>query len=240
MAVYQVMSFTDMVNMVITETGRDEMTFSEDGGTGEIPRALQAATLKMHGLDFFYKDIQTAQVVFDSSAYIQTLDVTTLPRYRNISYIRKWDPTLQTYQLNPTLLPPLFNSVGAINTQQSLGMLQVIDIDDIFDDYGTEKMDICYQAGSTLFIKCSNAISYALAGWYAYPVVDISNHAANYNSWIANEYPFALIYDASSKIYAGTGQQDQSRKFDSPDGQGGLVQGEISRILMNNVHLGGR
>ena len=235
MPIYQVMSFSDLVAQVVIETSRPDMTFIEAGGTGEIPRALQAATLKMHGLDFFSKDILSAQAIFNAAAYIQTLDTTTLARYRQIAYIRKWDPTLADSQLNP-----LLSTSSSANPSDALALLQIIDIDDIFDDYGSEKVNVCYQAGYTIWIKSSTSLAYAQMGWYAYPNVDISNSGANFTSWIANTYPYALIYDASSKIYSGTGQQDQSRKFDSPEGQGGLVQGEIMRILRDNIRLGGR
>lgn len=240
------MNLSQLSAAVVIETKRPDFdTFS--GGDGTIQQKIAAATLFLHGMDFFLKDICETKVVFDAAGYIQQLDSTEIPRFRRMYYARKWDPTLQIYQQNPTILPPLFNSVGAVNPTQSLAFFEIIDADKIFDNYHykQERADVAYQAGDTLTFKSSSSFAQMLFGYYQYPNVDTSSEGKNFSSWIARDHPFAIIYHAASSIFAQIGKQETSRKYDagaSPVqvGQPGLVQQEINKILLNEVTVQGR
>lgn len=227
------MLFSELVNNVYTETGRSDLV-------DETASAVIASTLKMHGLEFFFKDITSAKVVFDVPAYIESLDTAALPRYRSLSYLRKWDPTFNAYQQNPLVLPPAqSNSLGGIvNPNLALAFLKIITPDDIFDGYGAEKVDVCYQLGACLYIKSSTTLSQMMVGWYQWPLA-IANDA-KYFSWIANEYPYAIIYDAASAILQKIGQTDAARKYDMPPDPrtgftGGLVWSHINNLKMANI-----
>lgn len=222
---------TDLVNKVYIETNRPDLT-------AETLQAVLSSTLKMHGLDYFRKDIKTAQVQFDSTAYLQTLDTDALARFKAISYIRKWGPEANSYALNPNSLPPMYGySNGSVfGWNQTVDYLAAIEPDDIFDDYGAEKRDVYYQAGSTLMMKSSTSLLNLLVGWYAYP--DIQEET--YNSWIAKEYPYAIIYDAASAILQKTGMQEVARKYDSTDTSNpGLVASHMFELIKNNVLVRG-
>ena len=240
------MNLAQLSAAVVIETKRPDMdTFS--GGDGTIQQKIVAATLFLHGMDFFLKDIAETLVVFDQAAYLQTLDCTEIPMFRRMYYARKWDPTLQTYQQNPTILPPLFNSVGAVNPTQSLAFFKIIDADHIFDNYNykQERTDVAYQTGDTLSFKSSSSFAQMLFGYYKFPNTDTSGTGQNFSSWIARDHPFAIIYHATSSIFAMIGKQESSRKYDSPaspvqNGQPGLVQQEINKILLNEVTVQGR
>lgn len=241
------MDFPTIVSKVVLETNREDMGFSVDGGDDRIPNAVMASTLYLHCLDYFYKDIKEAQVIFDTAAYIQVLDLSTLPKYRNIAYFRKNDPTLSSYQQNPTILPPLFNNAGfivGIETKESF--LEPTSVTDILDDYGMEKLDIMYQAGNNLKMKSSTSLQYGLVGWYAYPNIqaDAPTKTSYYDSWIAREQPQAIIFHASSAIFSSIGKQEQARKYDAPAAPpmnpGGLATQQIDLLMRMNVTLQGR
>lgn len=226
------MNLAELQAAVYTETNRPDMV-------AETLQAVLASTLRMHCLDFFYKDIATAQIVFDESQYIQVMDVTDLPRYRSICYMRKNDPSLAAFQQNPSILPPLTSSIAGLSLSVllSMGFLQVLTPDNILDNYGAEKVDVCYQAGATLFFRSSTALKYVLAGWYAYPDLQ----AVTFNSWIARELPYCIVYDAASALFQKMGQNEASRKYDSPTADGGgLVQQQIRILLINNIVAQGR
>jgi hypothetical protein len=222
------MTFNDIVNQVIVDTARPDMGPSVAGGTytggvfpgggdDRIPMRVASATLALHSFEgnFFYKDIVTSLVKFETTAFIQTLDVAALPRYRSLSYIRKWDPTLAAYQQNPLLIPPLYDSNGYLVSPTTLGLLEVLtNPNDIFDDYHAEKVDVCYQVGNTIMIKSGSSINQALIGYYAYPNLDWSR--GNYDSWIAREYGQAVVDTAVSFIFSAIGKQEQARKYDDP------------------------
>lgn len=250
-------TFNDLINMVIVETARPDMGLLTAGGSGEIPQQVAASVLKMHGLDFFFKDILTAQLKFDNTnGYIQTIDTAQLPRFKAFDYVRKNDPSLAASQLDPTVLPPLFDTLNGqpFPTMLVTKPITILDTDDLFDDYEVEKQDVAYLVGTTFFIKSSTPLNYVLLGWYGWPVLDygnVGNLAADgvtpnpcpkFSSWIANEYPFAIIYDAASAILQKVGMTDASRKYDAGNllEPQGLVWSHVSSLIKNNVSARGR
>lgn len=232
------MNFSDLVTKVVNDTNRPDMDSSQ-GGDGQIQDKIINSTLYLHTLDYFYKDIQKTQIVFDAPAYIQQLETQVFPRYRALAYARKDDPTMAVYQQNPSILPPLFNSFGAVNFAQSMPMFKEIKPDKIFDIYGyeSERLDVMYQAGDLINFKSSSNFQFLLFAYYAFPNVDISNDGANFDSWIARDFPFAIIYHAASAIFSSTGKQEVARKYDGP---GGHVPTWINNLLISNISMTGR
>lgn len=232
------MKYSELVNAVYVETARSDLV-------DETSNAVLSSTLKMHGLDFFYKDITSFKVVFDSAAYIQQLDIASCPRYRSLKYARKWDPTFNAYQLTPTALPPLQNnSLGVpINPNLALKFFEIIEPDDILDDFNTEKTDVAYQIGNSLNFKSSTSFSQMMFGYYQWPNVVADDNL--FSSWIANEYPWAIIFDAASACLQKIGMQDAARKYDMPPDPrtgftGGLVWSHIQNLRNSNITAVGR
>lgn len=219
------MNFTELCSEVYTATNRPDMV-------QQTKSAVLAATLQMHGTDFYFKDIKTAQVVFDTAGYLQTLDTDTLTRFRSIAYIRRYDPSLYANQINPNagLLPNL----TGVSVDPRLPFFDILTPDDIFDGFSLEKVNVAYQVGNTIMIKSGESFQFALMGWYAHPMLGSSsdNYAA-YSSWIATEYPWTIIYAAASIIFQQIGQQETSRKFDHP--QNGLIAAHLSALRMSNI-----
>lgn len=234
------MNLQQLQTAVYTETNRPDLI-------SQTIQAIFAATLALHGAEFFFKDICTAQVVFDNPTdFIQTLDTTTMPGYRRIVFLRKDNPNLyQGYEVNGNPLPPLYTfaegRVFGINSGRRF--INWISPDNILDGYETEKVDVGYQAGSTLMIKSSTPLQYALVGWLRWPNLDISNNGALFKSWIADEFPYAIVYKAASALLQKIGMTDAARKYDStpdprvPTDKGGLVQEQMLMILANNLTL---
>jgi hypothetical protein len=177
------MDFPTLVAEVVKDTNRPDMS-SLQGGDGQIEQKVASSTLYLHSMDYFLKDILEASVIFDQAAFIQTLDTTEFPRFRSLAYARKDDPTLSSFQQNPSILPPLFNSSGAVNMQQSMAMFELITADSIFDElrYGSEKLDVMYQAGDVVNFKSSSSFKQLRFGWYAFPNVDTSANGVNFKS----------------------------------------------------------
>ena len=153
----------------------------------ETKLSVKAATLKAHQLDFFYKDLYEVGVQFSTSDYIQALEYRTIsPLYRSLKYIRKTDASGT---------PGEFLSV--ITPAMSL------------DRYGNQREDICYGAGEVIQIKSSTMLQFILFGCYRNP--DISESA--YNSWIAIDHPYAIVYEAAATVYKQIGQDEQAAVF---------------------------
>lgn len=225
-------ALADLINAVYVETNRVDLV-------AETLQAVLSSTLKMHGMEFFYKDIATAQVVFDAPGFLQTLDTQTMPFFRSINAFRKDNPSLyQTWEQNPTILPPLSQSIDGslIPMGQARAFLKFISIDDILDEFGAEKSDVCYQAGSTIMIRSSTSLQFGLVTWYAWPNLDMANANAGYSSWIAQEYPYAIIFDAASSVLQKIGMTDAARKYDNVDPKNpGLVWSHVNALLLANI-----
>lgn len=218
------MTFDEMVQQVIIDTNRPDMTYTTAGGSGEIPQAVQFATHLMHTKQgrYFPQDFRESVVNFDTPAFAQTLDVSAaFDRFRGLNYIRKLGDG-SFMQTNP-LLPPLPGYYRT--TARNAAFLAIVDAVQFFDEvYGLEQQDICWRAGDTVNLKSSTNLSQVKVGWFQFPDINV----ATFTSWIARDYPFAIIYAAESKIFNSIGQQDSSRKMDGP---GGLCATSESALL---------
>jgi hypothetical protein len=232
-------NFTTLCNSVYTETARPDLV-------AETQSAVIAATLTMHSLEFFNRDIQSALLVFDSAAYIQTIDTTVLPRFRKMSYIRKWDPTYYNLETNPataSILPPINSAAGVLNTNLALAFMTIVAVDDVMDQYNDEKPDVAYQVGDTFMMKSSTKFQQANIGWYSYPNTDLANIGSGcpaYSSWIANEFPYAIIYHAAGSVLQKTGENESAAAYIKPGNQntgdpGGLIAQQISMLRNSTV-----
>lgn len=175
------MNFSELCSEVYTLTGRPDRV-------AETESAVKSATLKAHQSDFFYKDLYETGVVFDTSAYTQSLDYRSLlPRFRAMKYLRKWDNVGQVAGKSLTLIPPEL----------------------IMDRYQVEKDDVYYLAGAFVQIKSSTQEQYYLLGCYLNP--DITK--ATYSSWIALDHPYVIIYDAAATVFKAVGKDEEAAAF---------------------------
>jgi len=176
-------SFADLVSDVKIMTNRPDLD-------NEIKLAVKAATLKAHQSDFYPKDLFETAIQWTPIDYFQSLDYRTLvPRWRSLKYIRKYDPT---------------------NTTTPSGKIFTIaQPENILDQYQLNRDDICYLAGASIEIRSSTQDAYMLLGCYIFP--DITE--ATYDSWIALDHPYAIEFEAASKIFKTTGDDAQSTQM---------------------------
>lgn len=170
----------------------------------ETLSAIKSATLKAHQCDFFYKDIFETGVAFATSDYIQQLDYRTLlPLWRANKYFRKYD--------NSTGTPGKF--------------LTLIQPELVLDRYQVEKDDIYYLAGAYMNVKSSTQEQYFLYGCYLNP--DITQ--AGFNSWIAKDHPFAIVFDAAATVFKAIGKDDEAAAYRN------MVGEQIAMIRGSNI-----
>lgn len=176
------MTLAELIAEVYTITGRPDLV-------AETSSAVRKATLKMHTVDFFYRDLQETILAFSTAAYKQQLDLSAnLTTYRAIKYVREWNQVATGKEL----------------------FLEKVEPDAIIDEYRRECADIWYVAGHMLNIKCSKLLSYCTVGYYQRP--DISTNL--YNSWIAVEMPFAIIEEAAVNIFQMIGHGEMRQTYE--------------------------
>lgn len=235
-------TFAQLCAAVYTETNRPDLV-------AETQQAVYATIQQLHTWqgEFFFKDIVTGQGTFASNgtnqaAYVWQLDTNIFPRYRSLAYLRKWDPSWAAYELNPTNLPPLQGlagtGFGASNQQRALRNFKVLSPTNLMDSYWTEKVDVCYQAGSSLNIKSSTPLAQFQIGYYEYPNVDIQNGGVNLSSWVVREYPWAVVYLAAATLFGKIGNAESSSIYFTrgPDGSiNGLAADHIRSMINSNI-----
>lgn len=156
----------------------------------ETASAIKAATLKAHQSDFYSKDIYETGVEFPSLEYRQQLDYTSfVSNFRSFKYFRK--------AISPT--------------DDNSAFIQIITPEEVIDSYGQNRNDVAYVAGRILQIRSSTQFQYGMLGAYLLPIVT----TADYSSWVAEQFPFAIIYEACRVIFKAIGYDEQSSTFTS-------------------------
>jgi hypothetical protein len=166
--------------------------------------------MKAHRSDFYYKDLIEEGVQFDLPLTQQTLDYKSLiPNWRALKYVRAYDYTL------PPGMPADF--------------LSIITPDNVVDDYNINQENVCYIAGLELQIRTRVAYQYFLLGCYVYPNVTVSG----YSSWIADESPAIILYEAAAMIFKTIGYDEQNAAYRD------LVTAEYAELKMSNIIANG-
>jgi hypothetical protein len=192
-------SFADIVAEVYSLTNRPDLV-------NETALAVRAATLKAHHSDFYYKDVFETGISFSSAEYIQSLPYKDLiPLWRSPKYIRKVDASTT---------PPT-----------PLGFLQLVAAEDALDSYRVSKENVYYIAGTNIQLRSRAQQQYYVVGCYVHP--DVTQ--ANYNSWIADEHPYAIIYEATAIIFKTIGYDEQVKAYRD------MVMEEIGLLKMSNL-----
>lgn len=176
-------SFTELVDNVYEITNRPNLVT-------QTKLAVRAATLKAHHTDFYPKDIFETGIQWAEKKFIQSLDYrAVIPLWRAFKYLRKYD--------NST--PP------GVATK----FFSILTPEEVLDEYGIDKDDICYLAGSQIEIRSSTEDEFMLLGCYVHPNIT----ETNYSSWIALDHPFAIVYEAAANIFKQTGYDEQFSVF---------------------------
>jgi len=166
--------------------------------------AIKSATLKAHRSDYYSKDIYETGVDFTTEAYIQSLDyVTLISNFRAFKYFKRVKSATDTEGQFLTILTP----------------------EEILDTYGVQKTDVAYVAGRVLEIKASVSFRYGLLGCYVNPIVT----DAGYTSWVADLYPYAIIYEAARILFLSLGDLEEAR------GMASLVSEEYAILQQSNI-----
>lgn len=174
----------------------------------ETTLAVKAATLRAHRADFYTKDLYETGISFPTSEYIQALDYKNiLPRWRGLKYIRKYD------------------SVGLTAGKE----LTPVSVEKVLDGYNVERTDIIYLAGAVYNIKSSTQEQYYLLGAYLHPVTD----PTTYSSWIADEFPNAIVFDAANIVLRDIHQTERAADMAN------LAKAEYVEIAMSNIETVG-
>lgn len=178
------MNITDIQANVDTITGRPDRVSERD-------LAIQEATMALHGIENWWRDLTEQQVIFQASSVYQQIPLINLPRFRTFRYIRKFDPSAND--------PLTGIAAGGLPSD----FFDPCPPDKILDKYLTTKNNIYYLSGGGITanavaqLRSRVAFQYLLIGWMGFPIV---SPLTAYASWIAELYPYAIITQAALKL----------------------------------------
>ncbi len=171
----------------------------------ETNLAIRSATLTAHQRDFYFRDLFETGISFSSANYLQSFEPKTLlPLFRSIKYLRKYDSVGQT----PSTI------LNGITPAQ------------VFDDYGIDYVNVYYSAGAEIQIKMDTQEQFMLFGCYLNPNVTTDM----YSSWIADDYPFAIVYLAAAQVFKTLGADVQSNNYN------GMARDQLALLDTNNIN----
>lgn len=201
------MNFQELVTEVLSITKRPDLQSRIEG-------AVRAATLKAHNQDFFYKDIRESGIAFEFAGHIQSFQpAQNFDNFRKVKYVRYW-------HFDPADIPA-FGRAGKF--------LTAIDIENSIDGYGYIKEDVFYMAGDLIQIRTCTALTHCLVGAYTLPNITPDG----FNSWIADEFPTAIYYEAARQICMQIGKNQDATNLRT------AVAEEYAQLKLNSVNKPG-
>lgn len=149
---------------------------------------LKNALLKAHTSDYYERDLLETNFQFNVASSIYQLDYKSLiPRFRSMKYLTVIDPLTLDFVRN----------------------LDGIPVKKFMDGYGYIRTDVYYLAGSNIQIRISDTAQVFGLGCYLYPDTTLVTP-----SWIADEAPFAIIYEAARTLFKTIGYDEQSASME--------------------------
>jgi hypothetical protein len=154
----------------------------------QTKQAVRAATHKAHSVEYFYRDIVETGVSFTSPSFTQSLEFKNIwPRYRALRYIRVTDAA----------------------ASQDGPFLTILSPEATVDSYNINKENIAYVAGDVIQIRTARELQCIFGGAYVWP----DTTEATYSSWIADDMPWAIVYEAAAAIFKQIGFDEQSAMY---------------------------
>ena len=168
---------------------------------------IKNAILKAHSADFWIKDLFETNFAFGSKETVYTLYPETLiPRFRAMKYLNVIDP----------------------DTGWIVRKIEKIDVGQFLDPYSYIRDNVYYQAGNAMKIRVSAKYDTYGIGCFLFPDTTLT-----VPSWIADQYPFAILYEAARTMYKIIGKADESRSME-------LLVGEaMAEVKMSGIDIPG-
>lgn len=174
----------------------------------ETTLAVKAATLKAHQTDFYPKDILEQAISFETPDYVHSIEYRSIiPNWRALKYLRKYDAVS-----------------GAASDFVIMSTPELV-----LDQYGSQRTDIVYLAGAELQVKSSTQDQYFLLGCYVNPIVTPDK----YNSWVALDHPYAIVYGAAAIVLKAIGFDETASRMQQE------TMEQYASLRQNNLLING-
>lgn len=178
-------TLTELIEKVYEHTNRSDLSV-------ETKSQVKKAVMKLHGKDFFKKDLK--QVIITPTPIspgvtryqLDLSDSATFPLVRRVCSIT-----------------PLFGGEENKSYDEMAA-------DDLMDSYRMAKTDIFFQIGLAVNVRASRAPDQIAVTYWKYPNVTDSG----FSSWIVNEFEDAVVEEAARVIFKMIGKDEEFQKYE--------------------------
>lgn len=156
----------------------------------ESKLGIRAATVKLHGLEFWREDRVEEEVA-----------VTTSEGQFSINL--------------PAALANPCRKVEAIKRVNSDVYFEEIDPKQLLDGFGHRRYNTYYRVGNVLRFLTDSGDASVYVSYYKHPVAV----ETGYSSWIADSYPILVALEAASFVLSSIGDKEAAAKIDGMKGE---------------------
>lgn len=178
------MTLSQIIAEVYVRTRRPELI-------ADTASAVRKATMKCHLADEFKRDLTeaiiTVPVQTDFHYQLDLSNAINYPRFRKVAYVKEYNNPLVGNEIE----------------------FDMADAASLMDDYNLEQQNIWYQVGLALNITSFKQLGQVRVGYYQYPDIN----TATYTSWVANEFPDAIIEEAAATIFNSIGKDSEYKTY---------------------------
>lgn len=166
--------------------------------------AIQKAIRKFHGADFWTRDLIRKRLVVgvdliqsdvDQARYV--LDIPDLERFRKVSSLMYPLDGIPTHYMG--------------HLPETLEFLEVA-ADDVISVWRTERRNYFCTIGNAIHIRPSWVVPQLDLTYWQWPLIP-SNTEDELTSWIANNYPDAIVEEACASVFKMIGKDDEHGRF---------------------------
>lgn len=198
--------FDDLKARVVQISNRPDLA-------AEITICIQDATTQLHKLDYFYKDIIEG-VIDTTGTGLQevTVPLNTFDNFRSVKDIIPVVPSSGN-PFSPCVIPKLISNPNLAYCRCHSNWWRVL--------------------GRDLTINTNQRVTQFTLYYYSTPVV---NPTSAYNSWIAEQYPEAIIDLTLMKLYSMLRDYSAANLYSSKVGSRDNMTGHVAVIIGDNIN----
>jgi nitrogen regulatory protein PII-like uncharacterized protein len=176
-------TFADILDDVYTLTDKPNLV-------SESKLGVRAATVKLHGLEFWREDRveEEVAVAVSENQFSLTLATDLSSPCRKINAIKKIDSDVYFEEIDPT---------------------------QVLDGFGHRRQNTYYRVGNVLNFLTDSGDTSVYVIYYKHPVAV----ETGYSSWIANSYPILVALEAASFVLSTIGDKEAAQKIDAMKGE---------------------
>lgn len=196
------MNYAELSLLVSSMTARPDLV-------SELRVAIGSAIRKFHSADTFQADLAIVEINlanYPTDSFSWSLDTKSqvFTRFRKL-YHAATLPRLSTFQSGS--MPSMRDDYSASPVE-----IPIVSPADLLDHDGYPRKNFIYLAGSSLFLRLTDARSVVQLQYFQLPNIVATGSALTIDSWIVDQMPEAVATEAAGTIFKMIGKDDEYQR----------------------------